>query len=210
MRDELNRYKEQRPLQNDAETTRQIETKIQERQARDEQHELDRLERQRQRELVIAREAKRNYKPPSVEPTSLSTPTESDVESTPSSTSGSEQTIPFDEAALNTRPVYDRSTKPQSRPPVETPAPRVRDFSPVVGQNVVRLCVGDCSCRWPTINSPCQINKLTFRGHWLQISLRLNHFAGRAQSRAVRTQSMFKPKERTIRKWWWSSCGVLS
>lgn len=127
-------------MQNDAETTRQIETKIQERQARDEQHELDRLERQRQRELVIAREAKRNYKPPSVESTSPATPTDNDVESTPCPINGIEHTIPFDEPALNTRPVYDRSTKPQSKPPMETPAPRVRDFSPVVGQNVVSLC----------------------------------------------------------------------
>ncbi|XP_030572237.1 ubiquitin carboxyl-terminal hydrolase 8 isoform X1 [Drosophila novamexicana] len=138
LRDELNRYKEQTPqnhLQNDTETTKRIESKIQERQELDKQHERDRLERERQ--LAIAREAKRHYKPPA-EPTSTRPDTPTD-DSPPNSNSELQHTVTYDEAPP--RPVYDRSTKPQSRD-VETTAPRVRDFSPVVGHNVGRGLTG--------------------------------------------------------------------
>lgn len=136
LRDELNRYKEQNTLkylQNDDEATRRIESKIQERQQLDEQHERDRLEREQQ--LSIARAAKKHYKPPA-EPIIARPPTPSDDTSN-STSSELQHSIAYDEPT--SRPAYDRSTKPQSRN-VETTAPRVRDFSPVLGHNVVSGC----------------------------------------------------------------------
>lgn len=138
LRDELNRYKEQNTLkylQNDDEATRRIESKIQERQQLDEQHERGRLEREQQ--LSIARAAKKHYKPPA-EPIIARPPTPSDDTSN-STSSELQHSIAYDEPT--SRPAYDRSTKPQSRN-VETTAPRVRDFSPVLGHNVGRGLTG--------------------------------------------------------------------
>jgi len=110
---------------------------IQERQKLDEQHERERLERERQ--LAIAREAKRHYKPPT-EPAAAPTVTASD-ESPPSPIDEIQQSIPYpDQTAINSRPLYDRTTKPRNeRVTAEeaTVRQRVRDFSPVIGQNVV-------------------------------------------------------------------------
>lgn len=120
-------------LQNDDETTKRIESKIQERQQLDEQHERDRLEREHQ--LSIARAAKKHYKPPA-EPNAARplTPTGDALNN---ALNELQQTIASEDTTL--RPAYDRSTKPQSRN-VETTAPRVRDFSPVIGHNVVSGC----------------------------------------------------------------------
>ncbi|KAL7730631.1 hypothetical protein ACLKA6_003409 [Drosophila palustris] len=140
LRDKLNRYKEQQPqekLQYDDETTKHIESKIEERQRLDELHERERLERERQ--LAIAREAKRHYKPPPTEPAAKTS-----EGSPPSPMNGILKSVPFDQAAINTSPLYDRSTKPRNERPIatETATTRVRDFSPVVGQNVRRGLTG--------------------------------------------------------------------
>ncbi|KAM8705468.1 hypothetical protein ACLKA7_009856 [Drosophila subpalustris] len=140
LRDKLNRYKEQQPqekLQYDDDTTKHIESKIEERQRLDELHERERLERERQ--LAIAREAKRHYKPPPTEPAAKTSEGPS-----PSPMNGILKSVPFDQAAINTSPLYDRSTKPRNERPIatETATTRVRDFSPVVGQNVRRGLTG--------------------------------------------------------------------
>ncbi|EDV93611.1 GH18183 [Drosophila grimshawi] len=141
LRDELDRYKDQQPqqqLQNDAETTRRIEFNIKERQLLDDQHERDRLERENQ--LAVAREAKRHYKPSAETKTTSEDSPESPINDLQQQQQ-QQHIMPNDEAKGVTRPVYDRSTKPLDRD-VETTATRVRDFSPVVGQNVGRGLTG--------------------------------------------------------------------
>ncbi|KAH8359256.1 hypothetical protein KR093_005342 [Drosophila rubida] len=139
IRDMVIKYKDE-VAQADDETTRHIESKIAERQMLDERHERDRLERERL--LAFAREMKPQYKPPAepVAPPTI-TPTE---ERPPSPIIEIEHTIPDEQTVINTRPVYDRATKPriESRAAVQTAATRIRDFSPVIGHNVGRGLTG--------------------------------------------------------------------
>ncbi|XP_034486104.1 ubiquitin carboxyl-terminal hydrolase 8 isoform X2 [Drosophila innubila] len=136
LRDKLKRYKEEQPpqeLQNYDETTKQIESKIEERLKLDERHELERLERERQ--LAIARSAKRHYKPPT-EPAAPPAARVSD-ESPTSPFHEIRESVPFEQEPINSRPLYDRATKPRNErtTAVETATPRIRDFSPIIGQN---------------------------------------------------------------------------
>ncbi|XP_060647258.1 ubiquitin carboxyl-terminal hydrolase 8 isoform X1 [Drosophila nasuta] len=132
IRDRIMKLKEDEVLQDDNETTRQIEIKIAERQRLDEKHERDRLERERL--LAIARETKPHYKPavePTIAPNDKSPPL--------SPIDEMQHRILNDQSIINSRPVYDRATKPrnESRAAVtETEASRIRDFSPVIGHNV--------------------------------------------------------------------------
>ncbi|KAH8336607.1 hypothetical protein KR074_012323 [Drosophila pseudoananassae] len=148
LRDEVTRYKEQLKTETpqkisskDVEATRNVETKIQERQLLDEQHELERQERERQ--LAIAREAKKHYKsppPPSPLPVKRTFDSKHALsESLDSLLKLSEDEIPPLDPVE--RPTFDRTTKPQRNKALSSPA-RVRDFSPVKGQNVGRGLTG--------------------------------------------------------------------
>lgn len=147
LRDELDRLKEEQRMAKqlsakELEATRNIETKIKERQRLDDQHELERQERERQ--LAIAREAKKAYKP--------STPPIRPFHHDLSDSLGSvlklpgEEMPPMDpdpsfESSRVERPTFDRAMKPQPRSE-ERPLQRVRDFSPVAGHNVVSISEG--------------------------------------------------------------------
>ncbi|KAH8264640.1 hypothetical protein KR038_011263 [Drosophila bunnanda] len=138
LRDELDRLKEEQRMAKELtakemEATRNIETKIKERQRLDELHEQERLYRERQ--LAIAREAKKAYKSP---PPPI-TPPQHDLLS-------GEEVLPIVpdssyESSQVERPTFDRSMKPQPKSE-ERPVQRVRDFSPVAGHNVGRGLTG--------------------------------------------------------------------
>ncbi|KAH8312312.1 hypothetical protein KR044_010162, partial [Drosophila immigrans] len=136
----VNRYKQDEILRDDDEATRHIELKIAERQMLDEKHERDRHERERL--LTIARETKPHYKPPAEPALAPPTITSNEIKP-PSPIDAIHSTIPNGQSVVNTRPVYDRSTKPrnESQAAVETTS-RIRDFSPVIGQNVGRGLTG--------------------------------------------------------------------
>ncbi|KAH8294966.1 hypothetical protein KR018_004837 [Drosophila ironensis] len=143
LRDEVTRYKEQLKTEQkisskDVEAARSVESKIQERQRLDEQHELERQERERQ--LAIAREAKRHYKPPP-SPAAVKKPLDEIhnlSENLDSLRTPGQEMPPLEPME---RPTFDRAMKPLQRQ-VEKTAARVRDFSPVVGQNVGRGLTG--------------------------------------------------------------------
>lgn len=150
------------------ETTRNVESKIQERQRLDEQHELERLERERQ--LAIAREAKKHYKsPPPLSPLAVKRPLDSERDISESLDSllklPEEDLLPLDPIE---RPTFDRATKPQQNTALPSPA-RVRDFSPVKGQNVVsdgrRKLAAESPCSYKNRRHTSLINKrgVTFR-----------------------------------------------
>jgi len=145
LREELSRIQElhnvtQQLSQKEVEATRNIESKIRERQRLDEQHELERQERERL--LAIARETKKHYKSPT--PSGPPSPgrnledvhvVSDSLESLLQLTGDPDPTIAPNKAEI---PTFDRAMKPQPRN-VERTSQRVRDFSPVIGQNVVSI-----------------------------------------------------------------------
>ncbi|KAH8314999.1 ubiquitin carboxyl-terminal hydrolase 8 isoform X1 [Drosophila kikkawai] len=140
LRDELDRLKEEQLTAKEVEATRNIESKIKERQRLDDQHEQERLERERQ--LAIAREAKKAYK----SPTPATRPPQHDLFDSLGSVPkvSGEDMPPIDpsyESSRVERPTFDRAMKPQHRTE-ERPVQRVRDFSPVAGHNVGRGLTG--------------------------------------------------------------------
>ncbi|XP_033165064.1 ubiquitin carboxyl-terminal hydrolase 8 [Drosophila mauritiana] len=148
LREELSRIQElhnvtQQLSQKEVEATRNIESKIRERQRLDEQHELERQDRERL--LAIARETKKHYKSPTASgPPSPGRNLEDvhvvsdSLESLLQLTGDPDPTIASNKAE---RPTFDRAMKPQPRN-VERTSQRVRDFSPVIGQNVGRGLTG--------------------------------------------------------------------
>nr|AAM52759.1 SD04548p [Drosophila melanogaster] len=148
LREELSRIQElhnvtQQLSQKEVEATRNIESKIRERQRLDEQHELERQERERL--LAIARETKKHYKSPT--PSGPPSPgrnledvhvVSDSLESLLQLTGDPDPTIAPNKAEI---PTFDRAMKPQPRN-VERTSQRVRDFSPVIGQNVGRGLTG--------------------------------------------------------------------
>ncbi|XP_016941445.4 ubiquitin carboxyl-terminal hydrolase 8 isoform X1 [Drosophila suzukii] len=146
LREELSRIQEQQKVtqqlsQKDVEATRNIESKIRERQRLDEQHEQERQERERL--LAIARETKKHYKSPRDESPPSPGRNLEDVQDLSDSLESLLQLNEDPQLAPNKveRPTFDRAMKPQPRS-VERRSQRVRDFSPVMGQNVGRGLTG--------------------------------------------------------------------
>ncbi|XP_017057189.1 ubiquitin carboxyl-terminal hydrolase 8 isoform X1 [Drosophila ficusphila] len=147
LREELSRIQEQQHVTQqlspkDVEATRNIESKIRERQRLDEQHEQERQERERL--LAIARESKKHYKSPQSPSPPSSGKNLEDLgdlsDSTESLLNLMTEDPPLVQAKVE-RPTFDRAMKPQPRT-VERTSQRVRDFSPVVGHNVGRGLTG--------------------------------------------------------------------
>jgi len=114
----------------------------------DEQHEQERQERERL--LAIARETKKHYKSPRDESPPSPGRNLEDVQDLSDSLESLLQLNEDPQLAPNKveRPTFDRAMKPQPRS-VERTSQRVRDFSPVMGQNVVSDGLGVVDSHWP-------------------------------------------------------------